>query len=196
MAEDIRSIEEIVNELFKAGSNSAIGKCTNVSHVNFLMGECWCGRGVPLSSIDKKVKAYFTKKFLNGCRIDQADEKTLREGFERLDYAMNNGCRGRCRRLIKELNQAFSEVGLSPVEDIDALLDWLTFSPRFLVDHNGIPLVEKPEGTLMPPVFDDDRNRQEFWAEMQHLLKAGKMCSLHDIAILVAWKRRNAISLK
>ena len=194
MAENFRDISEILDELFK-GNDSAITNLTKVSHTHYQM--ClWCNHRVPLSDIDKGVKSYFSKRFLDGCRIDQADEKTLREGFKRLDHAVHDGCRGRCRRLVVELNQAFAEVGLSPVKDIDKFLDWLTLSPRFLLDHDGNPLRENPDGTIMLPIFDDDRNREEFRAELRKLQREGKMASLHDVATLVVWKRKHLVSIK
>lgn len=195
MAENIRGINEILDELFKGKRDSAMAKLQKVSHTYCQM--ClWCDHRVPLSDIDKDVKSYFSRRFLDGCRIDQAEEKTLREGFKRLDHAVHDGCRGRCHRLVVELNQAFAEVGLSPVEDIDKFLDWLTCSPRFLLDHDGNPRREKPEGTIMLPVFDDERNLEEFRAELQRLQKEGKMASLHDIATLVVWKRKHLVSIK
>ena len=62
MAENIRGINEILDELFKGKRDSAMAKLQKVSHTYCQM--ClWCDHRVPLSDIDKDVKSYFF--FLN-----------------------------------------------------------------------------------------------------------------------------------
>lgn len=194
MAENIRSIEEILNELFKGGRDSAIEKYAKVRHTQYEM-DLWCHYGLPLSEVERGAKAYFSKRFLNGCRIDKASEKALRDAFSRLDHAVNDGCHGRCHKLIVELNQAFAELGLPEVKEIDKFLDWLTFNYQTRLGGDGEPVIEKPYGFQIL-IFDDERNRKEFWTEVQQLIKAGRMASVHDIATLVVWKRKHTVSIK
>lgn len=188
MAENIK-IKELMDELFK----DALVKYARVRHTQYELN-LWCGFGLPLRDVDKSAKAYFSKRFLDGQRIDKADEKTLREGFKRLDHAVNDGCRNRCRKLVNELNQILLEYGISQVEEIDKFLDWLTFDGKTKRGFDGEIIEEKPYGFPIM-IFTDERNRKEFWAEAQALIKAGRIASMRDIATLVIWKRRHSIAI-
>lgn len=189
MAENIRSIKEIMDELFK----DAIPKYSKVRHTQYELN-LWVCFGLPLSEVDRAAKAYFSKRFLDGQRIDKASEKTIRDGFKRLDHAVNDGCKVRCHKLVRELNSALAEYGIKPVE-VDVFLDWLTFDGKAKRGFDGELIEDKPYGFPII-IFDDARNLKEFWAEAQALLKAGRIASMHDIATLVIWKRKHSVFIE
>jgi hypothetical protein len=99
MAENIRSIEEILRELFE-GRDAALEKYALVRHVRYEMA-LWHDYGFPLQEVDRRTKAYFSKKFLKGARISEVDGVTLKKAFESLDHAVKDGCHGRCLRLVE-----------------------------------------------------------------------------------------------
>ena len=191
MAENVkvRGIKEILEELFK----DALEKYALMRIMQYWLTR-WCCFGLPLSDVDRSIKAHFSKSFLGGVRIDQADEKTLREGFKRLDHAVADGCHNRCYRLVEELNVALEEMGLKKV-DIEPFLDWLTFCYVPLRGGDGELIEEKPYGF---PIlrFYDKQNRKEFWAETQLFLKEGRMANMQYIASIVLSKRVNTVTIE
>ena len=114
MAENIRSIEEILCELFK-GRDAALEKYSRVRHTQYEMS-LWRDYGLPLYDVDKSAKAYFSKSFLGGAKISETDGATIKKAFEKLNHAVNDGCHGRCLRLVEELNQALTALGLRTVD--------------------------------------------------------------------------------
>lgn len=184
-------IYETLTELFK-GRDSALNKYAKVRHTQYEMG-LWCNHKYPLRLVDASTKAYFSKAFLGGVKIDKADEATLRKGFTNLDHAVKDGCHGRCYRLVEDLNQELTELGLRPVENIDKFLDWLTFDYTALYNHDGEPLEEKPYGFPIL-VFNDEKNRKELWDELQLIMRGRRMSSMRYAASIVLSKRRNTVS--
>lgn len=188
MTENTRPIGDIL-----ADFKDAINKRAAVRHEQYWLTR-WCNYGMPLSDVDRSIKAHFSKTFLGGVRIKDADEKTLREGFKRLDHAVADGTYGRCMRLVKELNEALAALGLKTVKDPNEFIDWLTFCYKPRTGGDGQMIEEKPYGF---PIlnFYDDRNRKEFWAEIQTLLKSGRMANMQYVAAIVISKRSNTVAI-
>ena len=182
-----RNVDEIMEELFK-GRDAALEKYARVRITQYEIN-LWRDCGLPLSEVAGSAKQYFSKRFLNGERIATASDETLRAGIDSLKKAVEHGCKGRCTRLAKELNEAMIALGLEPVKDIDKMLDWLTFSYEVKTDYEGNPVVEKPYGFEIR-IFHSDGNRKAFWSEAQALLKEKKMISLTDILRIVQLKKK------
>ena len=185
MAEDIRNIEQILKELFD-GKDAALEKYAKVRHVQYEMN-LWRRFHLPLSEVNGQVKVYFSKRFLGGERIIDASEATLKKGFESLDHAVKDGCRGRCRRLVEELNEALVRLNLRPIAEIDRFLDWLTFDSETVKDYYGEPAREYGFPVL---VFHDKENRKDFWNKTKVFLKRGVMISMQDVARIILIERR------
>lgn len=192
MAEILIIIEEVLIELFK-GKDAALRKYQLVRHT-FYEITLWLKYGYPLNLVDSKAKAYFSKRFLDGIRVDHASSEQIRKGYERLEHALKDGCHGRCYRLVEELNEGLSQLGLKPVQDIDKFLDWLTFDGQALRGNDGELIEEKPYGFPVM-VFHDKENLNEFWAELLLLIKQNRMCSMQYVYSLVTSKRKHAVSL-
>lgn len=192
MAENIRSIELILHELFM-GRDSALRNYAKVRRTQYWMG-LWCNNGWSLQDIDATAKAYFSKRFLNGVLIKNAGEKALRDAFTRLDHAVVDGCHGRCSRIVNELNAALAELGLQQV-DVDKFLDWLTFNYYYDKYDDGSIKYDDEYGTPIR-IFNDDQNLREFWSELQLLLKSGRMASMQYVASIVVDKRKKTKPLK
>ena len=194
MAEDVRCIREVLEELFK-GRDAAVEKYAKVRHTQYEMN-LWRQRGLPLKEVPRNVKVYFSQRFLGGKKINEASEAELNEAFKRLGYAVDDGCKGRCNRLVEELNSMLAELGFKTIEEPAKFLNWLTFDYEVRRDHTGSPVVEKPFGFEIL-VFKDERNRKEFWGEVQLLLYTyGRMMSMQDIAKMVICKRRSSVVLR
>lgn len=195
MAEDIRSLRKILEELFK-GSDAALEKYAKVRRTLYEIN-LWYQYGLPLREVPRGIKFYFSQRFLCAKKIESATEAELDEAMTRLRAAVNIGCKGRCERLVGELNLALEDCGLRIIEEPDKFLDWLTFDYELRKDYEGNPLVEKPYGFPIISGFDSDRNRKEFWGELQLLLnKYGRMMSMQDVEVLVLIKRRNSVVLR
>ena len=177
-----RHVKEILEELFK-GKEAALEKYSKVRMTQYEMS-LWRIYKLPLSDVDGSVKQYFSKRFLNGQRINLASEKDLRNAFERLGFAVSNGCKNRCTELVKELNEALRERGCDEVNDIDGFLDWLTF-------HYSTPAKCPLYGHEIR-IFDHPKNRKEFWTELQSLLKSGRMMSMQNVSQIVLFKRNHS----
>ena len=86
--------------------------------------------------------------------------------------------------------------GFKTIEEPAKFLNWLTFDYEVRRDHTGSPVVEKPFGFEIL-IFKDERNRKEFWGEVQLLLYTyGRMMSMQDIAKMVICKRRSSVVLR
>ena len=155
----------------------------------------WRRYGLPLSEVSSAAKVYFSKRFLGGARISSAEIATLDEGFLRLNHAVNDGCHGRCLRLVEELNQALVNVGLETITDIESFLYWLTYDNTVVQDEYGEDVLE-PGFSFPIRVFHDKENRKDFWREIHYLLKEGKMMSMQSVGKVVLFKRKNCVSLK
>ncbi len=190
---ETRQIKEILEELFK-GQEAALNKYARVRMTQYEIG-LWRRYGLPLSGVNSAAKQYFSKRFLGGKRIDKVGENELKKGLTALDYAVSDGCHGRCVRLVEELNCALAKLGLKQVSQPDKFLDWLTFSYEVRTDHDGRPIREQP-GNFEIRIFHSEENRKEFWLELQALLKQGKMMSMQDVAKIVLHKCHYSKSLK
>ena len=186
-----RNVDEILNELFK-GRDAALEKYAKVRHTQYEL-MLWTSYGVPIKEIDRQAKVYFEKRFLNGTKMDKLSKEQVKSELETLDHAVKDGCHGRCTRLVKELNAALEALGLDSVKEIDRFLDWLTFDYVVKSDYEGKPLTEPGYGFQIR-VFHDGQNRKEFWAELQLLLKSGKMMSMQDACRIVLKKRKKSKS--
>ena len=191
MAEELRSIEEILNELFK-GRDAALEKYSRVRHTQYEM-LLWRDYGLPLYDVDKSAKAYFSKKFLSGVKIDKADGASIQKAFERLNHAVKDGCHGRCLRLVEELNQALAELGLKTV-DPEPFLDWLTYDYVAKRGTDGELVEDKPYGFPIL-VFSDGQNRKELWAELSLMLKSGRISSMQYATSILKSKRLHTVTI-
>lgn len=188
-----RSVDEICSELF-VGREAALEKYAMVRRVQYEILLLY-NYHVPLSQISMKSRIYFSERFLDGARVDEADKATtLPEAIVRLDHAVNDGCKKRCTRLVKELNDALARYGIPALKDIQGFLDWLTFSFKERKDGYGMTMYEPDYGFPML-IFDSDKHRKEFWAELKALLKAKKVMSLVDIAKIVQFKGKRVVHM-
>lgn len=191
MAENFRSIAEIINELLK-GNNSALAKLAKVRMTRYEIG-LFHEYGAPLNVISRAAKAYFSERFLKGKKINEAKKDEIKAGIKTLEYAINS-CINRCTGLVEELNQAMVDKGFEPVQDITGFLDWLTFCYDEKKDYLGQTVYEPGFGFPIR-IFFSDLNRKEFWLEIQTLMKSGRMMSIVKIAQLVNYKRHNSIKI-
>ncbi len=188
-----RHVKEVLEELFK-GRDAALEKYAKVRMTQYEMN-LWRVHRLPLSEVSGAAKQYFSKRFLNGKRINTATEAELKDAFDRLGYAVSNGCHNRCKKLVEELNESLKELEIEEIKDIEQFLYWLTFSNHTVADYYGNPTRE-PEYGFEILIFDCDANRKEFWAELQNLMKDGKIMSMQEVSRIVTWKRKNSKTLK
>ena len=204
MAEQIRTIEEILRELFAGGQNAALEKYAKVRHTFYEIRLYWWHQ-FPLEEIDGFAKGYFSKRFLDGKRIDQATQEEMVAALTRLRYAVGDepcerdgeeyfpGSHGRCLRLVNELNAALVVEGLEPLKDPERFLKFMTFDEEVKRDALGKVIYEHG---VPVNVFHDKENRKDFWAEVQPLLKKGKMMPLQAIWVRVLHTRKNSKPIK
>lgn len=202
MAEEIRSVKEVLEELFKRKKNKdgsieysaleklALAKLTRDEILLYLESD------MPKSEINKNARLFFQKSFLKKS-IYQATEAEIRDAYNNhLLYAVgDSGCRGRCRRLVEELNAALAKNCIEQIEEskIDAFIDWLTYDYHSLIDEStGWP---KLEYGFTVRIHHDVENRKDFWKELQLLLKEGKMLPMHSV-LQIVYKRREAKTIK
>ena len=188
-----RHIKEVLEELFK-GRDAALEKYAKVRLTQYEMN-LWRVHNLPLPEVSGQAKQYFAARFLKGKRINSATEAELNEAFERLGYAVSKGCKERCTELVKELNEALKELGFEEVKDIDQFLYWFTFANHTVADYDGNPTKEPKYGFEIR-IFDCDKNRKEFWTEVQMLLKSGKIMSMQDVSRVILWKRKHTKTLE
>ena len=200
MAEDItkRSIREILEELFK-GRDSALEKYSKVLHTLYQMNlwQTEKEHGLQLNEVPRSVRVYFSQRYLNGKKICDASESEIDNAFIRLNYAAGDtGCKGRCARLVDELNLALDDLGLDMIKEPEKFIGWLTFDYDVRKDEMGNPVIEKPF-SFEVRIFKDARNRKEFWAEVQLLMDTyGRMMSMQDVLKTVLRKRRSSVVLR
>ena len=193
MAENLRSTDKILEELFK-GRDSALERYAKVRHTYYELN-LWRRYGLPLSEVPKGMKFYFSQRFLGKKRIEDATEAELTEAFTRLGHAINDGCKRRCGRLVDELNLSLSELGLRSIKEPEKFLDWLTFDYEVRTDGEGNPVIEKPFGFEVR-IFKDENNRKKFWSIIQLLIKNRRMMSMHDIVTLMNLLNRYSVRLR
>ena len=186
MAEEDRTLRNILEDLFK-GRNAALRKFAKVRFTQYEMN-LWWKQGAPLAAVSGRTKFYFSKRFLKGAKIQEVTNCELKEAFERLDHAVKDGCYGKCRRLVEELNEELGVQGLRTVTDVNRFLNWLTFSYRIEKDDFGNWMFDQ-YGLLILD-FQNEQNLNEFWKKIQVLLKKGKMLSMQDICQIVLIERR------
>ena len=185
MAEDFRSIEQIMEELFdgvrvvkKNGSKkeeAALKKYAKVRWVKFEIDYYMSGK-LPLSEVLAQAKVYFSKRFLGGEYIDRVSPAELRKAYDSLNHAVKDGCHGRCSRLVQELNEALERADVCPVE-VESFLDWLTFWPVERRGGDGSVLMEKPYNV---PVIDfkNDQHLEGFYKVWKSYYKKGILLSM------------------
>ena len=192
MAGNTKNIVEILEELFK-GRDAALAKYAKVRFTRYEMNLYW-RLDLPLEDVAKQARVYFSNRFLNKERIDTVPMATLSKAIDRLDHAEKDGCRPRCLKLVQELNEALKNLGLEPVNNPNGFLDWLTFDYEVKRDCTGSPVTEPGYGFEIR-IFHNEQNREEFWTEVQNLIKEGKMMSMQDIVRVVMMKRRKSVKI-
>jgi hypothetical protein len=186
MTENIR-ILEIFDELFK-GNDAALAKYAKVRHTQYEI-KLWREHGLPLKEVNKGAKFYFSKRFLNGKKIEEATEEEIKGALETLNHAVNDGCKGRCTRLVEELNDELKKYYIEPVK-IQSFLDWATFS--YVVrkdDFTGQPCKE-PGHSFEIWDFHDEYNRKEFYEEVKRLAKKGEFLHPGHVGQIVDIRRK------
>ena len=172
-----REIRDIFKELF-FGSDSALEKYAKVRHVQYEMG-LWRTYHCDIHGF---AKAYFSARFVDGKkRLSQCTEAEIKEGLNRLDHAVKDGCHKRCVRLIKELNEALGEKGIEPLQDIETFLDLVTFDYTIMRDiYTGEPSCEPMYGFEIR-IFHDAENRSWVRKKIDGLLSKNEMMPLNRI---------------
>lgn len=195
----VRSIEEILEELFvkkevvkknggKKKEDAALLKYARVRHTQYEM-ELWLKYECP---IDRAAKRHFSKSFLGGKKLKNCSQAEIDEGMKALDHAVKDGCHGRCKRLVEELNMAFEEKSIEPLQNIDAFLDFMTFEYTTRKDDYTGGTVCEPGYGFEVRLFHDTKIRKAFWKEVKSLLSDGIMLPLNRICQIVQIKRNHA----
>lgn len=189
MAEYIaRTVRQIIDELFedhkrkKDGTSSreesALKKYAKLRWVHYEI-DLHFDYGLEFDKLNQSALAYFSKTFLYGKSVYRVSYDDFGDGCMRMRYA-EEACRKRCTRLVRELNVAFSRVGLDEVHDIDKFLDFLTYDLRERKDEEGNVIMEKPYN--FPVVYFANRNNlRDFTKEIRTLVKDNKMLSMVDV---------------
>ena len=201
MTEQItRGYFEIIRELFFATKDekgkpvkSALEQYAKVRHTKYEL-DLWRFHGLTLSQIDSKAKAYFSERFLNGKRILDVDNATLEAAYKRLKHAVDDGCHGRCVRLLEELNRKMRELKLEPVK-IEEFLDFLTFNYRTRDDGYGYPRRDPDYGYEIRD-FVDEYYRAQFREELKLLERTRRMMSMQDVLKIIRFKQGRSVILK
>ena len=188
MAEELRSVEQIMAELFeglriikKNGTKkeeAALKKYAKVRWVQFEID--YYRNGVfPLREVMAQAKVYFSKRFLDGQFIDQVSQAEFNKAYDSLNHAVKDGCHGRCFRLVEEFNAALDREGVKTVERIENFLDWLTFYPVKRKDYEGNPIMEKPYNV---PIIDfkNDEHLEGFYKVWRGYYKKGILLSMQE----------------
>ncbi|MBR3236531.1 hypothetical protein IKF92_02550 [Candidatus Saccharibacteria bacterium] len=176
MAEDIRSIKEIFEELLEALENYS-----KVRHTKDSVNLLWRSYGYSLREI-RGAALYFSKTFLDGVRLSEASDDQVRVGVQKIGYAVNS-CHNRCIRLVQELNKAFETRKIAQITDIERFLDLMTFEYYFAGCCDGN---HQPEQRI----FVDQKNLKYFSREARKLLKNNKVLSAIDIYRILRFQIR------
>ena len=190
---ETREIKEILEELFK-GQDAAINKYARVRITQYEI-DLWKKHGLPLNELSRQEKLYFSKRFLQGRKISEISPAELEKAILTLDHAVNDGCHGRCIKLVKELNEALARRSLKTVGEPEKFLNWLTFDYQTIKDYKGDNVKEANYGYEIR-LFESDNNRKEFWQELKSVLAQGRIMSMQDIAKIVLFKRKHGKNLK
>jgi hypothetical protein len=180
LAEDInrvnhREYEVVLKELF-FGKDSALEKYAKVRKTHYEL--ClWKNYNLPLRDVDRASKLYFSRRFLNGMRIEKASKNLLEKGFTELGYAcginpdgnpVESGCKMRVNRLVNELNLALADLGFSTV-DVERFIRYFTFDYDVVLDEEGKPKLEPGYGFQIW-IFHSDENRMWFRKALDGLM--------------------------
>ncbi len=155
----ITPTEPTLQDLYK----ELLSACGSYSRVRKTLRELTLPPEIRLNSI----MTYFTKSF-------NSDKS-------KLSYA-EGACRKRCTEIVKNLNTLLEAEGLRPVNDIQALLDLLTFdgyTPK--AGFDGKPVVEP--GTNIPVVIFNDEKRRENYEFFLKIFKKNPI-SPHGLEVL------------
>lgn len=201
MTEQItRGYFEITRELFfetkdEKGKTvmSALEQYAKVRHTQYELN-LWRFHGLTLGQIDGKAKAYFSKRFLHGENILEVDNATLEAAYKKLGHAVDDGCHGRCVRLVDELNRRMGELHLAPVK-VEKFLDYMTFNYRTRDDGYGYPRRDPDYGYEIRD-FVDKYYRTQFCEELRLLEKTRRMMSMQDILNIIHFKQEHSVILK
>ena len=201
MAEQVRSIEEILQEMFigvekntrngkKVRERSSLMKLADLQEIADEMDLHLC-RGLPLDLLKGIDVVYFSKRFMEkGVNVYYASLEDKQKARKKLGFAIQS-CLERNERLINELNQALREKGLDEIKEVRKFLDFLTYNPQQRRNGEGNPLFEKPPYSHVPIIYYQNReDYKAFKEEIRSLLKSGKMVSMQDVYRNVSDKRK------
>lgn len=197
MAEDVknRGYEEILKDLF-FGKDAALDKFAKIRWTRYEI-LLWKKHGLPLEQVAPAAKAYFSRRFLGGQRIDKVEKYVLEKALESLSYAagidpdgklVDTGCRARCRALVKELNVALKENDFAEV-NVDKFIDMFTFDFSFSVDENGKHRKE-PGYDFDIRHFYSDSNRWWFKNELDLMFKTKMRMPMDSVYVMAKHRRR------
>jgi hypothetical protein len=197
MAEDLRSYEEVLKELF-FGKDAALDKCAKVRKTLYEIS-LWKKHGLPLAEVGSAEKAYFSRRFLSKQRIDKVSEFVLDKALESLGYAagfdpngnpVESGCRSRCYKLINELNIALAGDGF-PTVDVERFLNYFTFDFDFVLDNDGKPKLE-PGYDFEMRIFRSDANRLWFRMVLRALFLLKLRLSMQHVNEIAKFLHKHA----
>ena len=185
--ENVRRIEEIVEELFKPiKGGSALERCARVRRTLYEIMLWRNNKEMPISQIPSPQKAYFCERFLEkGIVLSKASDQQIIDAIAKLQYA-ENACLNRCTRLVGELNASINEFNethekkLEGVSDIIGFINYYTFSYSVKLDHEGKPVMEKPY-SFEVRFFHDGENRSDAWYVIKRIHAQGRIISMQNV---------------
>ncbi|MBO4812836.1 hypothetical protein J5491_01680 [Candidatus Saccharibacteria bacterium] len=185
---DVERFFEILHELF-FGKDAALVKYAKVRRTQYEM-RLYRDRGYHLEEIDLKSRLYFAKAFLpKDVTIRTATPEQMRNAYERLGHAVNDGCHGKCLRLVKEMNNILGDNGLAKLEDPESFLKYFTAFWPEKKDQFGDTIYEP--GHNEPVLeFKDGEAREEFKRELKNLERDKLMLDMVTIGKIVVKKRK------
>lgn len=194
--QDIERYFEILDELFfrkkslKTGKmeKSALEKYAEVRHTQYEM-DFYLKKGYRLYEVKPSARRYFRERFLpEGVTIEGATPDQIREASERLKGAVENGCPGRCTRLVEEMNDILERNGLQKLNNVKSFLDYFTFDKEQALNEWGEPAFEP--GRYDPIyIFHCKENREEFKEKIREYKKKKLMLSMVAIGKIIVQER-------
>lgn len=162
MAEKERTLKVVLEELFQgrdaALTKYALVRCAEAEVKEYLANKETYNK----NSLSVETKNCLKSKSFLGKAVKDATDEEIETAYHSLQMAVEHGCKGRCERLVKELNHIYIDLDLEPIVNKDKYLDWLTVAE------------------------DNKENRRKLWAFLKPLLKEKRMVSMRDAVRIIS----------